>query len=155
VLLSLVAAGLLTCCIWISVPGPFRSLDDDDQITLFSIDGRPKPIRGPGLNGEEFRGYPVLGKIEIRSPNQRLTIIEELMRAYRKRPRQGAMCFNPRHGIRIVRGGTTTEFVICFECSWFDEYTENGHKTKRTISHDAEPFLDRVLTDAGIPLAPK
>jgi hypothetical protein len=145
----------LTCCIWLSFPGPFRSLDDDDQITLFSIDGRPKAIRGPAFDGEEFQGYPVLGKIEIRNPEQRLTIIEELMRAYRERPVEGARCFNPRHGIQIVRDGTATDFVICFECSWFDEYRDNERKARRTISKAAEPILDRFLMDAGIPPAPR
>jgi hypothetical protein len=25
-------------------------------------------------------------------------------------------CFDPRHGIRVTRGGVTVDFVICFQC---------------------------------------
>jgi hypothetical protein len=151
---SLIAVGLLTICIWTFYSSPFYPITEDDQITIYSIDGRPKTIREESPNGEEFHGCPVLGKVEIRDSKQRRAIIDELRSAYLRRPSQALRCFIPRHAVRVVHDGRTTDFVICFQCYWFVEHTGTEQKVGRTISRSAEPFFNKLLTDANIPLAP-
>jgi hypothetical protein len=149
-----ISAVFLTVCIWLYDSGPFRSLSEDDQITLYSIDGRPANRDQPPA-AEGFHRVPVLGKIEIQDIAQRRAIIDELRHAYRVRPSQSVRCFIPRHGIRVTRDGATTDFVICFQCYSFYGLANSGEKTHYTISDVAQPLLNKLLTDAGIALAPK
>ena len=59
-------------------------------------------------------------------------------------------CYDPRHAVRVVRGGRTAEFVICFQCSQYVEYRDgvspSGGKTLG-IGPAAKPLLDTILAD--------
>ncbi len=128
---------------------PLRALDDANQCELYSILPGPEP----GAPKEEFHGYPVLGKVSIndRAARERLTnVLKAGVLAG-----HGGNCFVPRHAIRTVKGATTTDFVICFECKhvyiWRNGEPGVGFKVGRT----PEPVFDEMLKGAGIPLAPK
>lgn len=70
------------------------------------------------MKGELLHGYPVLGKIEIKTPEDRVTVLGELRGAMRTREesRSVGMCFTPRHGVMVRKGEQRLSFVICFEC---------------------------------------
>jgi hypothetical protein len=65
-----------------------------------------------------------------------------------------ARCFIPRHGIRATHDGKTVELVICFECSqlWVHQ---GDAKDWMTIGKEPQSVFDKLLTEAGIELAPK
>lgn len=64
------------------------------------------------------------------------------------------MCFNPRHGIRAKKTDQVLDLVICFECEKLYAYKSDGieHDTVQ-LKRSAQPILDDVLKEAGIPLA--
>jgi hypothetical protein len=45
--------------------------------------------------------------------------------------------------------------LICFECRWDRAYREGKRVTEASqpLSPDEEPLLDKILSDAGVPLA--
>src|SRR5262245_34626105 len=111
-LASLVALVVtFAACRQASVP----SGDSLDQLILYSIDyhesdGDDAPA------GEKFHKYPVLGKTEIKDAAKRKEIMTALKDGMVSSEIKTPICFHPRHGIRVVEKGKTTDFVICFEC---------------------------------------
>jgi hypothetical protein len=65
----------------------------------------------------------------------------------------GARCFEPRHGIRATDGKKSVDLVICFECGWVYVFVDNDEKSVQlNIKGNLQPALDKVLTDAKVPL---
>lgn len=128
-------------------------LDAPEQLTLYSIDGRDfEPGQRPKAT-EAFKGYPVLGKVEVTDPDKRKEITESLKKGLAKSDGKMAKCFWPRHAIRVVEKGRTIDYVICFECYQLETYKEDA-KTVKPITKEPQQVLNRHLTDAGVPLAP-
>jgi hypothetical protein len=130
-----------------------------ERLTLFSIDGRdPEPDghRGQGVPTAtgEFHGYPVLGEVEVTDPERRRQLVAALQDGYARRPERGALCFWPRHGIRIVANGQTVEYVICFHCAQFERYSGEA-RAGGLINPDVQPVFDNILKEAGVPIAPE
>ena len=127
-------------------------LEDEGQLTLYSIDGkRSKPNQNPeGL--ETFHAYPVLGKMDVTDRQQRRELLAALNKGIAE-GKQTMKCFWPRHAFRIVSRGTTTDYLICFECNHVHIYSD-GPVTVKPIDREQQSVLDKYLKDAGIPLAP-
>jgi len=131
-------------------------LDAPDAVVVYSIDGNDydPPEKRP-KTAEEFHGYPVLGKVEIADSAARLELVGALKEAIIDGG--GAKCFWPRHGVRVARGGQWVDYVICFFCDNVDIYTSSsGARYKEMhVKKPLKPVLNKVLTDAGVPLAPE
>ncbi|XAM01067.1 hypothetical protein OT109_06695 [Phycisphaeraceae bacterium D3-23] len=138
-----------------------------DSVTLYAIDGPVMEGAGFDLgNGpydpladytpdELFHDYPILGHVDLTGTPEGAHLARLIEQA-RDRP-QGliAGCFTPRHALRVVRGGVTVDYVVCFECDQFQWFvgqpaqwagTQYFHPTYR----DA---FTAPLTAAGIQLA--
>jgi hypothetical protein len=151
--------GLVIGCSGKPVP---EQPDSPDEVVLFSIDGRPvRPEAAEQVDGrakaERLHGYPVLGRVAISDAGRQREVLAKVHEAIRGGPEQAARCFNPRHVVRVVKDGTTTDLVICFECWQYRVYHDGQEEApkERTISPDAQPYFDTILTEAGVPLAPK
>src|SRR5690606_26013570 len=88
-----------------------ENLPVPEQLTLYSLLGFGE-ARG---EMESFHRYPVLGKIEVTDPEQRREIYMALHKGIDPSV-DITLCFQPRHGIRAVVDGQTTDYVICYEC---------------------------------------
>ncbi|HJZ53912.1 MAG TPA: hypothetical protein VKE74_03090 [Gemmataceae bacterium] len=128
---------------------------------MYSIDGPTWYKNGSKLTedqsrGEVLDGYPVLGKVEVTDPGQRQKVYSAIRGAVRNPP-PGSKCFIPRHAIRAVKGDETVDMVICFQCHNY-EHHRGGKEVSGPnplISSDPEALLDKILSDAGVPLASK
>jgi hypothetical protein len=122
-----------------------------DSMTVYSLDGRDRDKKPPA--GEMFHRFPVLGKVDIASPEDRAAILAAIKKGIAKGD-QGAKCFFPRHGVKFTQAGKTVEYVICFECREFDLYTDGvkSHQYTQSTADTAHPILDQHLKGAGIPL---
>jgi hypothetical protein len=135
--------------------------DDPEAVTLVSIDGNVRANYGnltpEQEKGRKWQGYPVLGKTEITDPAKRREVISVVKKAIRNGPDRGFVCFVPRHVLHISKQGETLDVAICFECLRYRVCPADSDEPKAggTISRDAQPLLDGILTDAGVPLAPK
>jgi hypothetical protein len=78
---------------------------------------------------------------------------DALQRSARSSEGAMAVCFHPRHGIRVTRGDTVTDVVICFECYKVQVFA-NGQRAKGFLITDVgQGEFDEVLTKAGVTLA--
>lgn len=107
---------------------------------------------------DHFHGFRVLGRTVINDP----AIITQLTRAYKRAAEESdgtvSGCFNPRHGFRIKHEGETVDFVVCFQChsAWTYFGSTNQEPTEVVnISDSPQPVFDKILSDAGVPLAKK
>ncbi len=139
-------------------PGEAGEFAKAGSFELYSLE--PLKDGGPGLTydpkgpGERLHGWPVLGKTTVSDRPTRRAIVDALSEALGKG--KSATCFYPRHAIRRVSDGKTTDLVICFECGNVSVYTD-GKRTGdgETIKGSAQPAFDEALRKAGVPLATK
>ena len=124
-----------------------------DQLTLYSIDGSGSPrSKEAPKSDEEFHGYPVLGKVDISTESDRQSLVTALNQGIAEGSEM-SKCFWPRHGIRMVSGGETKDYVICFECLQFALHS-GENKDTYAISTTPQSVFNQYLTDAGVELAP-
>jgi hypothetical protein len=142
-------------------PFALDELRAPDRLTLYSIDPRSPDAgeerrRGYGVHTAvgEFRGYPVLGEVEITDPELRKQLIAGFKDGYARRPAGGSTCFNPRHAVRVAENGRTLEYLICFECEWFDEFEDTSCR-RAAINDDVRSVFDKPLKEAHISIAPR
>lgn len=136
---------------------------DPDEVVVYSLDPERRDEVDEKGNvivqpGERFHRRIVLGKVTAKTAEQKAAVIATITHAIRNGPRQAARCFIPRHGMQIIKSGEVVELVICFECSRYFIYRNEVQESvgkMLTVSGSQQPVLDKLLTDHGVPLAPK
>ncbi|MCP4833729.1 MAG: hypothetical protein GY895_03100 [Phycisphaera sp.] len=154
-LLSITALLLLAgCCAKEELQSKhLRSEVAEGAFILYSLDGDRYP-GDPSSEGEEvLHGWVILKTCNIDTFEERMELLtalergEEESRSASDGPSPD--CFQPRHAIRTVRGGTTTDRLICFQCSnlmtWVDDVQIGGGST----SDGPRRFFDSVLSRCG------
>ena len=95
----------------------------------------------------------MLGKVEIIDAGKRREIIDALKQGLAQSDGKIAACFWPRHAIRTVEKGRTTDYVICFECYQLAIHDGTDRRVK-PVTREPQAVFNKQLTEAGIPLAP-
>ncbi len=132
-----------------------RNLDDADRYELFSL--YPYLLRGPDLpvgNGD-FHGHTILGSVLIADVKTRIELNDALRSGIHASVGSEAACFNPRHGIRVTRGKTVTDFLLCFECEQVEVWRDGTRIARMHTTGSPQAAFDRVLQNAHVSLAPR
>ena len=105
---------------------------------------------------DNFHGYKVLASAVLDS-NQEAVEFDDISTSALKwasDPRKlEAACFNPRHGIVVIKNERQFELLICFECSQAVIFAQDGGR--RQIFFEPSPvgpssqILDDALTRSG------
>lgn len=132
---------------------PDPVVETPDSLTIYSIDGLDFEDDELPKTDEEFKGYPVLGKVEIKDAEKRKKIMESLRKGIRNSDGKMAKCFLPRHGIIATKDGKTTEYVICFECLQLKVWANEELKTEPTTT-EPKSLLNDFFNDSGVKIAP-
>ena len=145
-------AGLLSAA---SFAGCGRHVDAPDaaaeSFILYSIDGYEDP-KNKSL--ESFHGYPVLGKRSVKDTKTREELVAAFEDGVSRSDGEGYTCFWPRHAIRTVRGGKTTDYLICFECHQYQVFIGEEFPPYKTIDGAPLAKFNAILRRTGLPLAP-
>ncbi len=99
---------------------------------------------------DRLHGYRILGRAEITDRAEQRSLLNALADGVRKNRGVVAMCFNPRHALRIEGGFAPIDLVICFECLQIYPHGFNGDKGIVT-SEAPEPVFDAALKNHGLP----
>ncbi|HEV3385811.1 MAG TPA: hypothetical protein VG097_13425 [Gemmata sp.] len=154
-----IVAAVVGLYAWYSIGDAADLPNDPDELTLFSIDGKMHHTVGDQKaqpkDQELLYQYPVLGRVDITDPNLR----RRIMASVKQDIRSGAVqnkCFEPRHVLRVKKGGSTIDMVICFKCHNYSMSRDGGPLPGITPSIGArsQQLLNNILNDAGVPLAP-
>jgi hypothetical protein len=129
-------------------------LENADQIELLSIDpGHPERDEPPP-NGDYY-SWKVLGRTTIEDSDTRNSIVSAVERGIEEEG-MPAKCFDPRHAIHASHKGKTVDLLICFQCKQILVYLDGERQDPYLLtSSSPEPVLDKVLTQANVPLAEK
>jgi hypothetical protein len=95
------------------------------QLFLYSLnphDERRFDRSLPENSDQLFHGFPILGRVEMTSVQEKEKLLTAFARGIRKSNSLEYACFDPRHGIRIISEGATNDFVICFECQQVESF---------------------------------
>jgi hypothetical protein len=132
--------------------------------TLYSIDPRESHARARAPDGDgevrtansDFLHWFALGKTEIAAAEDRRELLAALRRDLEGgQDQDGAMCWDPRHGIQWTDGRESIDLLVCFFCSRLKVGPGNADLTEYIINPTAESLFDAELTRAGVPLADK
>jgi hypothetical protein len=135
-------------------PNDLSPLVTADRFEIYSLNGKvepPPPTDAPEKDGC-FHGYPILGRAEVVSESERRRLLDALQDGMNRPPPAAAGCFWPGHGLRVVSGSISTDYVICFKCLQVRIYS--GSKREHLlISADPRKVLDDYLIARGEPVA--
>src|SRR5829696_4569024 len=129
--------------------GARAALEEADRFELLSV----VPDRQPDRPEDDFHGWTVLGRTPVTDADTRSALVTALKKGAGENDGIAANCFNPRHGIRATRGDQMVDFVICFECLQVQVYAGAGRAGGFLTTASPQPAFDRVLREAGVPLA--
>jgi hypothetical protein len=127
------------------------ALTKADQLELYSLD----PSKEDDKDKDAFHGYKVLGKTTVKADDARKALADAVLKGVADSDGAIAKCFDPRHGVRAVYDGKTYDLVICFQCSQIHTYGADNDPVTTGTTGGPEPALDKLLKDAGVPLAAK
>ena len=111
----------------------------------------------PALNQEpknDYHGFEMLGAVDIDDIETVNLLVKTFKSGVEEHDGSVADCFNPRHGIKFTVDGQLFEFVICFECLQVKWKIDGKDQKGFLISASPQLIFDRILTDAGVELAP-
>ncbi|MEX0715589.1 MAG: hypothetical protein WD066_03340 [Planctomycetaceae bacterium] len=129
---------------------PIRDAENATEFVLYSLDPLAVAETDQSPTAEKLGTWPVLGRVAILEAEDRAQIAAELNAAMRDNGPHPA-CFLPRHAIRMVVGGRTTEYFICFECFQV-EIRSDAKSNMKVINPLPQTTLNRYLVEAGVPL---
>lgn len=148
------------------LPAPlWDALQHADSYELFSID--PTTIQSamsessatntPASSPTMLHGYLVLGSVSVTDAATRTELNDALLDAVRRWDGLVSACgFEPRHAIRLRRGGRTIDFLICFQCGDMCVYDDASADPKKSyarfVMRGAPPIFNQVLIDNHVPL---
>ncbi len=128
------------------------ALERGTDLELYSLN----PFYYEGTTTDYFHDWMVLGKTPVNDIQSR----RKLLAAFNAGVKQGKEmeemedCFIPRHGLRVKLDGQTIDFVIDLECGEVWLYVGRRQPERFVTSPTPQPEFDRVLTAAGVELAP-
>ena len=104
--------------------------------------------------GESFYDHEILGRSTIEAAAERRAMIEAVYEGIVDSDGTVAACFDPRRGIRAVRGDSTVDLVICFECLQIAVYVDDEHRKGVLTTQHGKNILTSLLTQRGIRVHP-
>ncbi len=100
-----------------------QELPGAKEVVLYSLDpcdwSRYQAVlAGPPYLGPRLGRWRILGELELKTAKERDLAVSGLVESMRGASELRYLCFNPRHGLRLVtREGREAVFVLCFECN--------------------------------------
>ncbi len=107
------------------------------------------------LDGNLFHGYPIIGQLNVTEQKAMQDIALSIRDSFDRDGLKTPFCFWPRHGLRYIKDGITTDYVICFECLRYRKWINEKYIAEGGTASDPNQVFDDILTAAGVKLAPK
>ncbi|WP_413587316.1 hypothetical protein [Bdellovibrio sp. HCB274] len=120
-------------------------LQEPQSATVYSLDPAQK-----GSGATDFHGYKILGEIKLQPEDVTEAALE--FKDAAESFKDGLAlpgCFNPRYGIRVVKGGKTFDYALSYECNHLRGY--DGSKTYDFDAAGNPRVLKDLFKNANIP----
>jgi hypothetical protein len=135
------------------LPDVARSvLEAPETLEVLSIDPQ-SGWEDPPEDAILFNDYVELGRAAVADEGLRRRIVQLLYEGIRENGDMVAACFNPRHGVRAVKGANTVDLLICYECLQIYVFVDDGERGSCLTGESVEPALSRIWQDLGLQIA--
>ena len=124
-----------------------RALRSSEKATLYSLE----PWEKPAANDRTLHRYKILGQADLDRSQTRAAIaeFEAVVSGWNGLV---AMCFDPRHGIRVTLGGASYDLLLCYECNQLYVYKDGQLVTRLGASGSAKT-LNAMFLALNVPLS--
>lgn len=124
-----------------------QALRAPGKVVLYSLE----PWEEPAAKGEVLQGFTVLGRTEL-DRQQSAKAVTAFQSAISGWDGLMAMCFDPRHAIRVTTAAHTYDFLLCYACHQL--YVYENDKLLASIGASGSPkVLNELLSAAKVPLS--
>lgn len=112
-----------------------------------------KNIREVVARQEVFCEYPVGGKCQLKDKASQKELVDALFKGIDQWDGHRASCFDPHHGLRVIKGKDKVDLVVCFECADIHIY-KNDQLLRAGSGTDGTPekVFDKILVSNGAKL---
>lgn len=117
-----------------------------EHVEIFSLGGL-------GEHDGPFLGADSLGSVVIQSSRVRKRLMNRILLGNRYNI-GGLMCLGAEYGVRVRAGEISLDLTFCFDCSQMWVAGPTGYAGGGTIAGYPVSLLNKILTQAGIPLPP-
>ncbi len=98
-----------------------------------------------------FHNWKVLGKTTLKGDDAK-KVRAAIDKGRKNSDGSVALCFNPRHGVRILHGKKTYDLLICYECHSAMIFEGDQKIGEFLTAPGPEKSLNKVLQAANVPL---
>lgn len=128
-------------------PEAEQALRAPDKVTLYSLEPWDEPTPGD----KTLRKVKVLGQTDLDGERGAMAVAE-FKAAVSGWDGMIAMCFDPRHALRVTAKAHTYDFLLCYECHQLYVYRDD--KLLTTLGAAGSPkVLNELLSAAKLPLS--
>ncbi len=135
-----------------------QAIANSSSISILSLEPGEKGTRNADgeCTGYCYFGVSVLGQSNLTSSASNAIRKDLASWVANPMPESIELCFNPRHGVRVISNGHTYDFVVCFECSQTSVYKDSAEEPIAFLYYKgSQDDWDKILSSANIPLAAK
>jgi hypothetical protein len=123
-----------------------KELAKAERMEVFRLKPRPLPEGNPD-GKPSFHGYEILLAAPADTGERRKEVTSFLGKALHWDEFRKAFCFNPRHGLRIVSGKRTLDFLLCFECFQVRVYEGEQVRSSLALARVGDNPIEEFLRD--------
>ena len=124
-----------------------EALRKPEKVILYSLE----PMERPASAEQALYRYKILGQVEL-PRSQHAAAIGEFEKAVAGWDQRMAMCFDPRHAIRVTSKGATYDLLLCYACHQLYVYRD-GTRIAGLGAHGSAKVLNAMFVAAGIPVS--
>ena len=111
--------------------------EDDPRLkgtcTLYRLNGDRYPGEPIPEGSQHLHGWEILESCSVNDLSDRSELLGAFDKGIFISSKESVDCFNPRHALRLVHDGVTTDHLICFQCfnysTWINGESTGGGST--------------------------
>jgi hypothetical protein len=130
-------------------------LERPEVVEIYTLDPAPAAYSPPWPHGGKFGEWDYFGKARIGNEARQRGVIAAVEGDI-DMDQEGVSsgCFEPRHGLRVERGGRVVTFEICYTCGMV-RITEGKDYRWHRIKGTSHAVLDAALAAEGLRPVPE
>ncbi|MEK2690593.1 hypothetical protein [Bdellovibrio sp. GT3] len=124
-----------------------NNLQEPESATVYSLDPAQK-----GSGATDFHGFKILGEIKLKPEdvNEAALEFKDAAESYKEGLALPG-CFNPRYGIRVLKGGKVYDYALSYECNHLRGY--DGGKVYDFDAAGSPRILAELFKNSNVPQA--
>jgi len=122
-------------------------LSAPDKVEFMTLDSSHENF-DPKAAGT-MHGYRIMGSAEVADAELKKQLVGAVKKAVQDSDGTVAACFMPQHALRVVRGNSSADLVICFHCLQLEVYQGTVH-AGASITREGLGLFEKTAEQLGL-----